>query len=325
MGETDLGVVIVSYNTRDLLSRCLSSLAKTLPESRLAAEVWVVDNASADGSVDLVRQRYPAVTVVALEDNLGYAAACNVGLARFRDSAKAAAPPWTLVLNADTELRPGALDALVGALAENPRAAVAGPKLLYPDGRLQHSAFRFPGIAQTVLDLFPMARLQDHTVNGRYPVAAYAAGAPFEVDFPLGACLLVRTEAMQRVGLMDDRYFMYCEEIDWCRRFADAGYGALCVPAAEVVHVAGASTSQHRPEMLAALWRSRLRYFRTHEGRVRAAVLASIVRLGFAARRWLDRVAVLRGRMHEPERAARAHAYRAALAPRVEGRSEDGP
>jgi N-acetylglucosaminyl-diphospho-decaprenol L-rhamnosyltransferase len=308
-----LGVVIVSFNTCTLLDRCLTSLGAEVARLGLSSETWVVDNASTDGSAEMVVAHHPWVRVEALASNLGFAAGNNRVLQRWLDE-PAARPTWCLLLNPDTELRPGALEALIGALEPDVAAAVAGPALVYPDGRFQHGAFRFPGLAQTALDLFPIARLMDTRVNGRYPRQRYARGRAFAVDFTLGACMLVRAYAMARVGPLDEGFFMYCEEVDWARRFRDAGYRTLCVPSAVVVHHAGASTAQIRDAMFTALWRSRLRYFAKHASPARRALLVAVVRTGLVGQTLLDRYAVARGHLTAADRARRAAAYRAVLA-----------
>ncbi len=293
--------MVVSYNTRDLLDACLASMAREIAAAGLRAGVHVVDNASTDGSAEMVADRHPGVRLTAVNENLGYAGAINLALREWLDGDLA--PPAVLVSNADVELLPGSVSELTaalnrlanaddegadGTLAGDGRSvdetrrsvAVVGPALTYPDGRFQHAAFHDPGVIQTLLDLFPVPRLADTPLNGRYPRSLYAAGVPFPVDFPLGACLMVALPAVREVGLLDEGYFMYCEEIDWCRRFRDRGYGVLCAPRARVVHHAGASTNQFRTEMRVALWRSRLRFFRLHESRWRSRLLSTIVRLG---------------------------------------------
>jgi hypothetical protein len=310
----ELGVVVVSYNTSELLDKCLASLESEMRELPLEAEVWVIDNASDDGSADMVRRKHPLAQVIELDENRGFAAANNVLLERWA-ATSGAAPRWVLALNPDTEVRPDAIAGLIGALEADAGAAIAGPRLEYPDGRLQHGAFRFPGLAQVLLDLFPVNRLTDTPLNGRYPAALYDSGRPFRVEFPLGACMLVRGSALEAVGALDDGFFMYSEEIDWSRRFSKAGYHALCVPGAVVVHHAGASTGQRRPEMLTQLWRSRLRYFEKHEPPLRRALLRSAVRAGLRLRLLADLLAVRRGRMTEAERAERAVALVSALRP----------
>jgi N-acetylglucosaminyl-diphospho-decaprenol L-rhamnosyltransferase len=310
-----LGVVIVSFNTRDLLDRCLTVLQADLAASGLLNDsaVWVVDNASTDGSAQAVAKGHPWVHLVALGENRGFTAGNNEVLARWLAD-PGACPNWVLLLNPDTEVQPGAVRALIAGLAGHPEAGLAGPALRYPDGRFQHAAFRFPGAVQTWLDLVPVARLADSPVNGRYPRRRYAAGTPFRVDFPLGACLLARGEALLRVGGLDEGYFMYCEEMDWAQRFQRAGYRALCVPGAEVTHHAGASTSQFRDAMFVQLWRSRRRYFARYAGPVQRRAVAMALRAGLAVRRWQDRRSARAGRIPAEERDRRAAAYRRVLA-----------
>lgn len=313
--RVDLGVAIVSFNTRDMLARCLASLIAEIQSTGLSAEICVVDNASHDGSAELVRTAFPNVRLVESPRNLGFAVANNVVLSRWL-AAGSTPPRWILLLNPDTEWTPGALVTLIRALEERPRAGLAGPALRYPDGRFQHAAFRFPGLVQTWLDLFPIPRLMDHPVNGRYPEALYERGEPFQVDFPLGACLLTRGEAAEHVGLLDDGYFLYCEELDWARRFQDAGYRAVCAPRAVLIHHAGASTRQFAGESFSQLWRSRLRYFERHEPRARRMVLCASIRLGLRLRSLADRLAEACGRLSPAEQAARRAAYRAVFSTR---------
>jgi len=303
-----LGVVIVSFNTAALLDACLTSVRAAMDDVgwRDAADVVVVDNGSADETVRFVAQHHPWVRLIAEGRNRGFTAANNVALAPW-SARDAAAPSYVLLLNPDAALTPGALPTLVAALDADERAAVVGPSLLYPDGRFQHAAFRFPGLVQTALDLWPVPRLTDTPLNGRYARRRYQAGRPFAVDAVLGACMLVRGTALQAVGPLDAGFFMYCEELDWCRRFRKAGWRVLCAPAAVVIHHGGASTGQFRFAAFVQLWRSRLRYFRLH-ARLRSPLLHILVRAGFAWRERADAAAVRRGQMS----AATHHARRAA-------------
>jgi N-acetylglucosaminyl-diphospho-decaprenol L-rhamnosyltransferase len=263
----DLAVVIVSYNVRDLLA---DSLASVLAEIHaFTVEVFVVDNASADGSAQLVRERFPTVRLVANSENRGFAAANNQALRAAGFPAGADAPRFALLLNPDTTLEPGALSAWLEGAAECPRAGVLGPSLRYPDGTFQHSGFGFPTLAQVFLEFYSdglpaRGRLLDSRLNGRYPRRRYMAGRPFPVDHPLGAAMLARRDAIAGVGLLDEGYFIYAEEVDWCLRMRKAGWGAACVPQAKVVHHEGQSTRQFRQAMFVALWRSRLRLFARH-------------------------------------------------------------
>jgi N-acetylglucosaminyl-diphospho-decaprenol L-rhamnosyltransferase len=267
-----LSVVVVSYNTRALLRACLASVYRGLQASGLVGDVWVVDNASADGSADVVRTEFPSVHLIAQSENVGFAAANNLALQAIgfhpspgTGTAVRSLPDAVLLLNPDTLVLDDALGILYQTLMDSPRVGAVGAALVYSDGGFQHSAFRFPDLPQVLFDFFPLNhRLTDSWLNGRYARALYAAGRPFDIDFPLGAALMVRREALQQVGLMDERFFIYCEEIDWCLRFHRAGWKVFCVPRARIVHYAGQSTQQFRDPMFIALWRSRFRLFEKH-------------------------------------------------------------
>lgn len=313
----DLAVVIVSYNVRALLEACLDSLFASLagvPE--LAAEVWVVDNASADGSAGMVCERFPQARLLASPENLGYSAGNNValqalGFPPLGDEARPlSAYPWAAdlprpvvpprhvwLLNPDTVVQGDAPAQLVRFMDQTPRAGACGAQLFFPDGSPQHGAFRFPDLAQLALDFFPPPGrlnrpLLDSRLNGRYPRRLYDQGQPFAVDFVLGATLLARGETLRQVGLLDEGYFMYCEEMDWQRRAQRAGWSIYCLPAVRVVHVAGASSSQFRSRSFTALWQSRLRYWRRYH------------------RPWFNRaaVALLRSGLRSEARRARQQA-----------------
>jgi GT2 family glycosyltransferase len=173
---------------------------------------------------------------------------------------------------------------MTNALNSLENAGLVGPSLVYPDGRFQHSAFRFPSLAQIWFDFFPWpARLLDSRLNGRYPRSLYQGSQPFPIDHPLGAAMLTRAEVIRDIGLLDEGFFMYAEEIDWCVRVKQAGWDIYCVPTAHIVHHAGASTRQFRDEMFVALWRSRFRLLRKHYGPAFNVVARLLVRLGLWA------------------------------------------
>jgi N-acetylglucosaminyl-diphospho-decaprenol L-rhamnosyltransferase len=292
-----LAVVIVSWNVRDLLAACLRSLFDDVERSGLEARAWVVDNASADGTPDMVAKAFPAVHLVASQENLGFARGNNVAL-REIFHLPSPIPEYIWLLNPDTEVQPGATGALIAALDANPRVGVVGPKLLYADGSLQHSAFRFPGLVQLAFEFFSLPpRFYDTSLNGRYPRRLYKGEIPFLVGHPLGASMTVRTEAISQVGLMDEGYRMYCEEVDWCWRMRKAGWRALCVPGARVVHHAGQSTAQVPISSFVHLWTSRARLYARHHGPVAWRLARALVRVGM--RRWMrgacpDKVAACR-------------------------------
>jgi N-acetylglucosaminyl-diphospho-decaprenol L-rhamnosyltransferase len=302
----DLGLVIVNYNVRDLLAACLDSVYLDLAQtgSRLKAAVVVVDNASRDGSVVMLRQQFPRTTVLEA-DNRGMGAGNNRGLRLLLEQHQ---PFAVMVLNPDTLVRPGSLAALVDFLRAHPHAGVAAPKLLNPDGSLQHGAFHFPGLAQLLFDLFPpsgrLARLLNSRLNGRYPASAYAAGLPFPVDHSLGAAFAVRSQAIAEVGLFDETFAMYCEEIDWQWRLARAGWERWLVPAAEVVHYGGQSTRQQPAQSLLQLWTSRRRLYQRYHGPALNALAAPLVRLGMRQRIRVNHRLSARGQLPPDQRAA---------------------
>jgi N-acetylglucosaminyl-diphospho-decaprenol L-rhamnosyltransferase len=272
----DISVVIVSWNTRDMLLRCLASLADDAAGSGLAVESIVVDNASSDGSADAVRAFSPDVRVIALQANAGFAAATNTGLREGSGDA-------VLLLNPDTEIRSGALRAMWNALRASPRVGMVGPVLLNPDGSVQSAGFRFPGLRQVFLDLFPLhPRLVGSSLNGRYSEGD--GMTPFAIDHPLGACMLVRREVVEQVGGLDDRFFLYSEEIDWCRRIKQSGWLVLTAPGARVAHHGGQSTRQSPTRMYEQLHCSRGIYFRRYHSAWFLRAARALIRLAVALR-----------------------------------------
>ncbi|NJN67389.1 MAG: glycosyltransferase family 2 protein [Chloroflexaceae bacterium] len=311
-----IGVIIVSYNTRSLLHTCLQSLqCCSLPLCTV-----VVDNHSTDESVAMVRATFPHVQVQVLAQNRGFAAATNYGL-RWLTGADCLAPAprtppppdYLLLLNPDTVVHPGALEDLVAFLETHPRVGLVGPRLLNPDGSVQPAAFRFPTLTMSLLEVFPPGevlpgRWYGSWWHGRYP-QEQAGRAPFPIDHPLGACLLIRRRVVEQVGLLDERYFMYSEEIEWCWRIRQAGWAIWQVPSACVTHIGGGSARQFRHRMFLELHRSRLRFFRQHYSPTflrlhRLITAAGMVRA--MVRTWLEHH---RQRLPHPELRGRLWAY----------------
>jgi GT2 family glycosyltransferase len=231
---TDLSVSVVSYRTPALVERCLSALASQRPS--LGIDVTVVDNASNDGSAELVERQFPWVRLIRNARNVGFGAAHNQALRQARGR-------YWLILNSDAAPAPGALATLVGFLDANPQVAVAGPKLRYPDGSVQPSRRRFPTLATLFLESTLLQRIwPDNALLRRYYVQDCSDDELQDVDWLVGACLCARAAAAHQVGLLDERFFMYSEELDWCRRFRAAGWRVSYVPSAEVVHLEGASS-----------------------------------------------------------------------------------
>ncbi|MEB3220696.1 MAG: glycosyltransferase [Candidatus Sericytochromatia bacterium] len=239
--------VIVSWNTRELLAACLTSLFADCPEAR----VVVVDNASADETVAGLAPRFPQAAWLPQAENLGFARGNNVGLAGVETE-------FAWLLNPDTEVSPGALAQLEAWLDEHPEAAAVGAGLLNPDGSPQPCAFGLPTAATTLAEWWllpgPLARLRDRLCR---LAPRRTAG---RVGWVLGAAVLVRTSVLRELGGLREDFFMYAEEVEWCRRAALAGWEVHLAPEARVVHHGGASTSQVREAMRVALFESRGRY-----------------------------------------------------------------
>src|SRR5688500_365091 len=222
----DVSVVVVTHNALPWLEACLESVR--------GEETIVVDNASTDGTVALVRERFPDVRVVE-QGNLGLAAGWNVGVAR-------GGGRYVLLLNADAWLREGALAALVAFADEHPEAAVVGPRLLNPDGSLQRSVRGFPTLWRLATEYLFLRKLapRSELLNGFY-AGGFEHDEVREAEFLMGACMLVRREAVDAVGPLDESFFLFAEESDWCYRFVQAGWKVLFFPGAECVHVGAAS------------------------------------------------------------------------------------
>ena len=266
----DLSVVIVSWNTRELLLRCLAALDAAA--GGLRVEAIVVDNGSTDGTPEAVQACFTEVQLIALGANPGFAAANNRGLA-------AAGGRTICLLNPDTEPRPGALRALVDYLDRHPDVGMVGPRLLNPDGSEQAVGFRFPTLAQVFLDFFPFGgRLAGSRLNGRYPRAP--RDRAFPIDFPLGACMAVRRAVLDTTGPLDEGFFIYSEEVDWCRRLRDDGWRVVCLPTSEIVHHGGQSTGQQPGRMFVELHRSRRRYYRRRHGPAFVLAAQLLTRIG---------------------------------------------
>ena len=300
-------VVIVSWNTRDLLDACLRSVYADDP----GACVVVVDNASADGTVAALAPRYPQARWLAPGENLGFARANNLALAEVTTE-------FVWLLNPDTEVRPGALAALEAWLDAHPRVAVAGAGLLNPDASPQACSFRFPSPGGTAAEWVFLPRRLALARDRAFALAPRrAAGA---TDWVLGAAMLVRMQAVREVGPLDPGYFIYAEELDWCHRFKAAGWEVHLVPEAEVVHHGGQSTGQVRERMLLELFASRARYFKRHLPWWRRAAFGPLMALGAA---WNTLFLALRPvagwRLGLPAAVARA-AWRARTSPQAPGR-----
>ena len=253
----DLAVVIVNYKSRDQVLECLASLAAGAGD--LAVETVVVDNDSHDGTPEALARLWPRVRVLVNGANLGYARAVNQGLA-------VTTAPFVMAMNPDCDVRPGALAAMLGHLRAHPRTAVVGPKVLNSDGTLEYSARSFPDHLTFLFNryslltrIFPRNRF-----SRRYLLTDWDHASAREVDWVSGACMMVRREAIAQVGGMDERFFMFNEDVDWCRRMKLAGWAVAYVPDAVVVHHIGASRSRVAARVIYARHLGMIHYFHKH-------------------------------------------------------------
>ena len=321
----DFSIVVVSWNTRDLLRQCLQSIvdepgvhlvaADAAPPlasqpGSLAVEVIVVDNASDDGSAAMVRQDFPAVRLIENRRNTGFAAANNQAIARARGAT-------LFLLNPDAYLLPGALAEMAAFLHQHPEAAAAGPQVLNPDGTWQAAVFRFA----TLWDLFCEAVFLSvlwprSPLFARKEIGGFNRDAVREVDWIQGCALAIRRRVWDAVGPFDEGYWMYVEELDWCRRAHQMGYRLFFTPAPRVVHYGKRSVARARASVLPLGYRSHFRYYRKFDGRakelavrgiavgqmsLRAAVSAgmALVTRGAARARWREALRAYLGVVRE--------------------------
>jgi N-acetylglucosaminyl-diphospho-decaprenol L-rhamnosyltransferase len=252
-----LSIIIVSYNSRRDLDACLASLARNRPS--VDHEIVVVDNASTDGTAEAIRARWPGVRVLDAGGNLGFAAANNIGIRHTFGE-------LVLLLNPDTIVPPGAIDALVAVLDRHPEAAAAGPRLMDAEGRAELSFGRM---------ISPLAELRQkllvaghqHRLPGISHYVERATRRQRDVHWVSGACLLVRRRDAEAVGLFDERYFIYTEDVDFCAALRAHGRRVLFTPDAEITHLRGRSAAGARHATARAYRRSQLAFYAKHHPR----------------------------------------------------------
>jgi N-acetylglucosaminyl-diphospho-decaprenol L-rhamnosyltransferase len=290
----DLSVVIVNWNTADYLRRCLDSISSGLgfgaPHNagwQPQIEVIVVDNASKDGSAEMVRREFPWVRLVANPTNAGYAAGNNQGI-------KLSSGRYLLLLNPDTIVPDGALGRLVEYMDEHPEAGIVGVRLLNPDGTVQPSCRSFPEPAYLLYETLGLARLFRKSRRfAAYRMGWFDHNSEMEVDQPMGSALAVRREVFEDIGLFDEQFPLFFNEVDLCYRAKLKGWKVVFTPTVEIVHYGGRGTSQVR---LKALWESHcslVRFYRKHYRRriplavyllvVLSIYLGALFRIGWAA------------------------------------------
>ncbi len=272
----DASIIIVSWNTRDILQDCLKSISEQAGD--IDYETIVVDNASADGSAEMVREKFPSVILIENSSNCGFAAANNQAM-------RIAKGRYILLLNSDTLILDRAIEKTISFADAHPEVAVTGCRVLNSDKSLQPTCFMFPSILNMVLSssylykLFPGSKF-----FGRERMTWWDRSDTREVDVVTGCFILVRPQAIEQVGMMDEQFFVYGEETDWCYRFKQSGWKVIFTPEAEIIHLGGASSKQIRPEMQMQLKASILLFMKKHRKLVSYYLGCIVTSLFFSAR-----------------------------------------
>lgn len=275
----DISIIIANYNTSDLLKNCLESIFKTV--SGIGYEIIVIDNASCDGSIDMVKHFFPEVHIIGNEQNRGFGAAVNQGLDVMRGR-------YAMLLNTDAILTKGAAEELLGFMESRPNAAMACGQLRNADGSKQNSIGNFP----TLITLLVNVPLLEVLCPTKYPSKRYEYKEPIEIDSGIGACLMVRKKAIDEVGKLDERFFFFFEETDWARSMRNAGWRIYLVPTANIYHFQGQSigaTIRSRIEF----YRSRYQYFKKWNSYPHYLMIALVIFLRLILNGFFYSVAVL--------------------------------
>ncbi len=295
----DLSIVIVNWNVRDLLSDCLQSIAAN--SGALDLEVIVVDSASQDGSSQMVREQFPWVKLIESDQNLGYPRGNNLGIL-------AAGGRNILILNPDTLILGNALEVMVSFVDEHIDVGALGPQLLNGDGSVQSSRRRFPSLITGLFESTWLEALAPPGLLEKYYALDLADDEENDVEWLTGACLMIPRRVLDHVGLFDEGYFMYSEELDLCKRINDAGWRILYLPEAKVVHLVGRSSEQAVTARHVNFQQAKLRYFRKHHGRFAAATLRALLLFNYAAQLLLEAGKGLAGHKRDLRR-QRVHSY----------------
>jgi len=279
-----LSLIIVSWNVRELLANCLDSIITGLGgrpgQAELSYEVIVVDNHSSDGTVDWLRQNHPWVHLIANCENLGFTKANNQGIAHSRGS-------YLFLLNPDTEVVGPSLQVVVEFMEHQQDVGAVGPQLLWPDGSVQSSRRRFPTYSTGFIESTPLqSLLPGHRLLRRYFLEDVPDDVVQEVDWVVGAALMLRRQALDQVGPLDERFFMYSEELDLAFRLRQAGWKVIFLPEAKVLHHEARSSSQVSTRRLLLFHTSKVQYYAKVFGRPRGELLRLFL-LGAFAVQWL--------------------------------------
>ena len=274
-----LSVVIVSWNVRDLLQQCLASIEQGL--GGLQMELIVVDSASSDGTVDMIASDFPWVRILPQAENVGFPRGNNIGMSAARGR-------YIFLLNPDTIVLNDSLQRMMSFMDARADAGVVGPRLRYPDGLVQSSRRRFPTVLTAFFESTWLEPWAPATILRSYHAQDLPEDKTVNVDWVMGAAMMVRREVIDQVGMMDEAYFMYSEELDWCRRIKCAGWHVIYYPEAEIIHYEGKSSEQAITARHINFQRAKLRYFLKYHGRLFCAMLRAFLLLSYVGQLLLE-------------------------------------
>lgn len=264
----DISIIIVNWNTKDFLMECLNSLEEC--SSVYKKEVIVVDNGSSDGSLEAVRVTFPEAQVIQNNANLGFAKANNIGIAKSRGR-------YVCLVNSDVKVMDNCINRLITYMDTNPNIGVSGPKILNPDLTIQDSCRTFPSLWNNLSQTLGLDKLfrnspffsGEHMFHFKHDVV-------FPVDYLAGCFFMVRRKALDEIGLLDERFFIYQEEVDWCRRFKRAGWDVFFFPEATIIHNHSASSSKDPLRFAAEQIKSKKTYWKKHHSRIAVKIFSLI-------------------------------------------------
>jgi GT2 family glycosyltransferase len=273
---TDISIVIVSWNTKKYLEECLTSLRAT--GGNLSVEIIVVDNASSDGSPDMIRAQFPEVILIESGANLGFAGGNNIGI-------KAASGKYVCLINSDVNVPPDCLPRMHSFMEQQPTIGLLGPGMLYTDGRVHRSGMRFPTLWNLLLRaLFLDSLFKSSRIFGGYLMKDFQFDRTTDIDVLNGWFWMARREALDKAGLLDERFFMYAEDVDWCKQFHLAGWRVVFYAEAKALHYGGASAANAPSRYNVQVQRADLQYWKKYHGRVSLFFYLLIGCLSYAIR-----------------------------------------
>jgi len=271
--EVDLSIIIVNWNVKDLLRDCLASIQNN--QENIELEVIVVDSASSDDSTEMVEKEFPWARLIKSDQNLGYPRGNNVGIL-------ASCGRNILILNPDTVILDDALAVMSDYLDNHIDVGALGPQLLNADGSIQSSRRRFPSLMTGLLESTWLEDVAPQRIMRSYYAKDMPDDQENDVDWVTGACLMVPRRIIDQVGLFDEGYFMYSEELDWCRRISEAGWRIVYLPQAKIIHHVGKSSEQAVTTRHINFQQAKLRYFRKHHGRIAAGSIRAVLLANYA-------------------------------------------